>query len=64
MGCTHGYHTSGLLARVAISSDELSDLDQDQAIQLAIDEMVNENVSGMHRKVTRDSFPSGQVDES
>jgi hypothetical protein len=49
----HGYNTPGLLARIAIVSDELSDLDQHQAIESAIDEIVKENVSGIHKKVTR-----------
>jgi hypothetical protein len=51
-----GYHTAELLARITMSSDELSEADQDQAIQLAIDEIVRENVSGMHRKVTRSFY--------
>jgi hypothetical protein len=50
----HGYHTAGLLARIVITSDELSDADQVLAIQLAIEEIVRENVSGMHKKVSRD----------
>lgn len=51
-----GYHTPGLLARIVVTSDELSDADQSLAIQQAIDEIVQENVSGMHRKVSRE-FP-------
>ena len=51
-----GYHTCGLLARVTITSNELSDVDQEEAIQLAIDEIVKENVSGVHRKVLRDQM--------
>ena len=51
----HGYHTAGLLARIAVTSDELSDADQALAIQLAIYEIVRENVSGMHKKVARSS---------
>lgn len=47
-----GYHSSALLARIVRTSDELSDADQSVAIELAIDEIVRENVSGMHRKVT------------
>jgi hypothetical protein len=50
---TQGYHSASLLARVARSSDDLSDADQHSVIQEAIDEIVNENVSGMHRKVSR-----------
>jgi len=48
-----GYHTAALLARVAIVSDELSQADYDLAVGQAIDEIIKENVSGMHRKVTR-----------
>lgn len=51
----HGYHTAGLLARIVITSDELSEADQALAIQLGIEEIVRENVSGMHKKVSRSS---------
>lgn len=53
---TAGYNTSGLLARISYSSDEISDVDQFWAIQNAIDEIVRENVSGMHRKIKRGEF--------
>ncbi len=46
-----GHHTSSLLARIVKSSHELSEADQSLAIELAIDEIVRENVSGVHRKV-------------
>lgn len=46
-----GYNTSSLLARIVLSSDEMSDADQSLAIERAIDEVVLYNVSGMHRKV-------------
>ena len=36
-----GYDTSGYLARVTITSDELSEADQDWAIEDAIDEMLS-----------------------
>lgn len=49
-----GYNTPGLLARIARTSDELSDADQHLAIQTAIDEIVEENVLGVHRKVTQE----------
>lgn len=48
-----GYNTSGFLARVAKVSNDLSSTDQAQAIQDAIDEIVEENVLGVWRKVTR-----------
>lgn len=49
------YNTNSLLARVARTSPELSDLDQELALQQAIDDIVTENVSGMHIKVKVDS---------
>jgi hypothetical protein len=45
------YNTNALLARVTVTSPDLSDADQEQAIQEAIDEIVKENVSGVHIKV-------------
>lgn len=48
-----GYNTPGLLARIAMVSDELSDLDYNLAITKAIEEIVRENVSGVHMKVER-----------
>lgn len=55
---TAGYATPGLLARVARMSSEISDADQYLAVQDAIDEIVRENVSGVHRKV----LPNDVVD--
>lgn len=49
------YNTNSLLARVVRTSSELSDPDQELAIQDAIDEIVTENVSGMHTKVRTNS---------
>jgi len=46
-----GYCTSGLLARITKSSDELSEVDQSLALEYAIDEIVKENVLGIYRKV-------------
>lgn len=51
-----GYHTPGLLDRVSRVSDEISEADQALAIEQAIDEIVRENVSGMHRKIKRGDF--------
>ena len=54
---SHGYNTLSFLARVVVTSDDLSEADQNKAIELAIDEIVELNVNGMYRKVTRpDSF--------
>ena len=52
-----GYNTSAFLARVAMLPEDLPEPYQSLAIQNAIDEIVQENVSGMWRKVSRESFP-------
>lgn len=46
-----GYNTSSFLARIVITSDELSEADQELAIHLAIDEIVRENVLGIYKKI-------------
>lgn len=53
---TSGYNTNGLLDRIVITSDDLSEADQSLAIQQAIDEIVKENVLGIFKKVSRDSI--------
>jgi len=49
-----GYHSSAYLARIVKSSDDLSEADQDIAIELAIDEIVELNILGIYKKVTMD----------
>jgi hypothetical protein len=51
---SHGYHTTGLLARLVFTSEELSDEDQDLAIDLAMDEIIKENITGVYIKVTNE----------
>lgn len=51
-----GYNTCAFLDRVAMVSNDMSEPDQEQAIQDAIDQIVEENVSGMWRKVSRDDI--------
>jgi hypothetical protein len=51
----HGYHTPSFLARVALTSDDLSDADQAAAIDAAMNEIVRENVLGIYRKISRNS---------
>lgn len=46
-----GYHTTQFLARVTLSSPDLSDADQSIAIENAIEEIVSENVLGLYKKV-------------
>ena len=50
-----GYHTNSYLARIVITSDELSEEDQDLAIESAIDEIVKFNVLGIYKKVIQQS---------
>lgn len=49
-----GYHSLSLLARLISTSTDLSEADQRLANELAIEEIIKENVSGMHRKVTKE----------
>lgn len=49
-----GYHTPEFLARVLVSSDDLSEPDQKLALDRAVDEIVEENVLGIYVKVTRE----------
>jgi hypothetical protein len=46
-----GYYTTQYLARLTLSSGDLSESDQSNAIEYAIDEAVRENINGMYRKV-------------
>ena len=57
-----GYNSTGLLARIAVVGDELSVSDQALAIEQAIDEIVHENVTGMHREVTKE-FPDSVLSD-
>lgn len=49
-----GYCTPSLLARLVITSDELSEADQHDALQDAIDRIIELNPSGMHVKITKE----------
>lgn len=46
-----GYHTCAYLARIATTSDELSDADQALSNEQAIDEIVEFNLLGLYKKV-------------
>ena len=46
-----GYFTCEYLARIARTSDELSEADEDIAIHSAIDEIVKMNILGIYKKV-------------
>jgi hypothetical protein len=54
-----GYNTSGMLARIVIVSEEVSDYDYNLSMEQAIDEIVKENVLGVFVKVTKE-FPDSE----
>lgn len=56
-----GYHTCELLARIAKTADAMTPGDLQNSINLAIDEIVEENVNGVFRKVSRESFGSTEA---
>lgn len=49
---SQGYCTSGYLARIVKTSDELSDKDQFDATMEAVDEIIELNPDGLYVKVT------------
>lgn len=46
-----GYYTTQYLARLTLYSGDLSDADQSNAIEFAINEVVSENINGMYKKI-------------
>lgn len=50
-----GYHTTSYLGRIARTSDELSDTENEQEIERAIDEIIKYDFMNMYRKVTKES---------
>lgn len=48
-----GYFTCSYLAKFAYTSTELSDLDNDLAIDYAMDEIIKHNPLGIYKKVYR-----------
>lgn len=49
-----GYHTPGYLARIVRSSDELSEILQNVAVENAIDEIIEMGLRPNYVKVTRE----------
>lgn len=47
-----GYNTPGYLARIAVTSDEQSEGDQDAAIEDAIDEILEEHPTGIYKRAS------------
>jgi hypothetical protein len=53
-----GYNSASFLARIAKTSFEMSDADQDLAIQNAIDEICKQNVLGIYTKAMKPTLAS------
>lgn len=51
---SHGYHTSGYLARVSDDSFSLSDNDNDERIEAAIDEVIRLHNGEFYKKVIKE----------
>lgn len=49
-----GYNTPSYLARIAIVSDDLGDAFYHYEIERAIDEIVQENITGTYKKLVRE----------
>lgn len=49
---TKGYNTCGLLGRIARTSDQLSDVENEQKIERAIDEIIKYDVENIYTKVS------------
>lgn len=47
-----GYDTPGYLARITLTSEELSDADQDALIEAAIDEILEEHPNGIYKRAS------------
>ena len=43
-----GYHTLSYLARIVVSSNELSEADQDLAVEQGIEEILRLNINGLY----------------
>ena len=54
---THGYYTCAYLARIAHTSDELSDDDESLSIDDAMNVIVSLNLSGKHIKIDKNYKP-------
>lgn len=50
-----GYFTCQYLSRIVKTSDELSDAEEQQAIEDAIDEIVKLNILGIYKRVERET---------
>jgi hypothetical protein len=59
--CEKGYNTCAYLARIAKTSDELSDAENAQEIERAIDEIIKFDPLNIYKKVRRNSVPTTPI---
>ena len=50
-----GYYTMAYLARVSITSEDLSEKDYEISVQIAIDEIIALNLTGNYKKIYKNS---------
>jgi hypothetical protein len=49
-----GFDTAGLVARAVSTSDEISEPDQEEAVEMAVDSILNNpSFAGLYKKVVR-----------
>lgn len=56
-----GYHTTAYLGRIARTSDQLSDEENNREVERAIDEIIRFDFQNIYRKVTRKSETKEKV---
>lgn len=54
----HGYGTCAYLARIARTSDQLSDAENDREVERAIDEILKYDFANMYKKVYEEAAKS------
>ena len=55
---THGYNTNSYLARVALTSDQFSDEENNEEVERAIDEIIKNDFIGIYKKVINKNYTS------
>ena len=59
----HGYYSSSYLARIANTSDQLTDEENMQEIERAIDEIIKYDFRGIYKKIRMNASENDQKDE-
>lgn len=54
----NGYNSASFLARLIVGTDDLGEAEYQRAIEDAIDEMIQENLLGLYKKVVREDSVS------